>query len=52
MPALDEEHPDVEPTAATTKWDGQRMERDYAISVIAQRRYSATGSNRPASATG
>ena len=33
----------VEPTAATTKWDGQRMQRDYAVSVIAQRRYGATG---------
>ncbi|HEX7106911.1 MAG TPA: HNH endonuclease [Acidothermaceae bacterium] len=52
MSSLDAEHPDVEPTAAATKWDGQRMQRDYAISVIAQRRYSATGSKRPASATG
>lgn len=43
MPSLEAEHPAIEPAAATTKWDGQRMQRDYAISVIAQRRYSITG---------
>jgi hypothetical protein len=43
LPRLEDEHPELEPTAATTKWDGQRMQRDYAVSVIAQRRYGATG---------
>lgn len=43
LPSIDTEHADVEPTAATTKWDGQRMQRDHAISVIAARRYSTTG---------
>ena len=43
MPALEAEHADLDPAAATTKWDGQRMQRDYAISVIATRRYGATG---------
>jgi hypothetical protein len=51
MPTLESEHPDIEPTAATTKWDGQRMQRDYAISVIAQRRYNASASNLAASST-
>lgn len=51
MPSLDEEHPDLEPAAATTKWDGQRMRRDYAISVIAQRRYNASALNLAASST-
>jgi hypothetical protein len=43
MPRLETEHADVEPNAATTKWDGQRLQRDYAISVLAHRRYSDTG---------
>jgi hypothetical protein len=43
MPSLESEHPNLEPTAAITKWDGQGMQRDYAISVIAQRRYSTVG---------
>jgi len=43
LPSIEAEHPDVEPTAATTKWDGQRMQRDHVISVIATRRYGATG---------
>lgn len=43
LPSLETEHPDVAPKAATTKWDGQRMQRHYAISVIATRRYSDTG---------
>lgn len=38
---LHERHAAVEPTAATTKWDGQRLDPDYAISVLAQRRESA-----------
>lgn len=51
LPSLEAEHPDLDPRAATTKWDGQRMQRDYAISVIAQRRYNASASNLAASST-
>jgi hypothetical protein len=43
LPSIETEHSDLDPKAATTKWDGQRMQRDYAISVIATRRYGATG---------
>lgn len=43
LPSIENEHPDVDARAATTKWDGQRLQRDYAISVLAQRRYSDTG---------
>lgn len=43
LPAIETEHSDVDSRAATTKWDGQRLQRDYAISVLAQRRYSGTG---------
>ncbi len=43
MASLETEHPRLDPDAATTKWDGQRLQRDYAISVIAQRRYQPTG---------
>jgi hypothetical protein len=32
------EHPDVAAAAATPNWDGQRLDRDYAVSVLAQRR--------------
>jgi HNH endonuclease/Domain of unknown function (DUF222) len=39
---LEGEHPDVGPDAATTRWDGKRLDHDYAISVLAQRRESAT----------
>jgi hypothetical protein len=38
---LRERHATVEPTAATTQWDGQRLDPDYAISVLAHRRESA-----------
>ena len=27
--------------AATTRWGGERMDHDWAISVLAQRRYDA-----------
>lgn len=43
MPAIETEHADVDARAATTKWDGQRLQRDYAVSVLARRRYSSTG---------
>jgi hypothetical protein len=52
LPSLETEHPALDPKAATTKWDGQRMQRDYAISVIAQRRYNATDSASLATAAG
>jgi hypothetical protein len=38
---LETEHPNVPNEAATTRWDGQRLDHDYAISVLAQRRESA-----------
>jgi hypothetical protein len=31
----------VAPDAATPRWDGQRLDRDYAISVLASRRYAS-----------
>jgi len=37
---IDTEHPDVADNAATTKWDGQHLDRHYAVSVLAQRRVS------------
>ena len=39
---LEDEHPDIAADAATTKWDGQRLDRHYAISVLAQRRQAAS----------
>jgi len=35
---LRERHAAVAPTAATSNWDGQRLDPDYAISVLAHRR--------------
>jgi hypothetical protein len=37
---IEAEHPNVRAGAATTRWDGQRLDHDYAISVLAQRRES------------
>jgi hypothetical protein len=39
---LEDEHADLAPDAATTRWDGQRLDRSYAISVLAQRRQIAS----------
>jgi hypothetical protein len=39
---LEDEHADLAPDAATTRWDGQRLDRPYAISVLAQRRQIAS----------
>lgn len=33
---IEEEHPDVAPDAATTRWDGTRLDRDYAVAALAQ----------------
>ena len=35
---VEDEHADVAADAATTRWVGQRLDRHYAISVLAQRR--------------
>jgi len=39
---LEDEHPDVAADAATPRCDGQRLDRRYAISVLAQRRQVAS----------
>jgi hypothetical protein len=39
---LEDEHAHVAPDAATPRWDGQRLDRPYAISVLAQRRQVAS----------
>jgi hypothetical protein len=39
---LEDEHTDVAPDAATPRWDGRRLDRPYAISVLAQRRQVAS----------
>jgi len=39
---LEDEHADLAPDAATPRWDGQRLDRRYAISVLAQRRQVAS----------
>ena len=39
---LEDEHADIAPDAATSRWDGQRLDRAYAISVLAQRRQLAS----------
>src|SRR5882757_7663515 len=44
---IDTEHPHVAQNAATTKWDGQHLDRHYAVSVLAQRR---TKNERPSAA--
>jgi hypothetical protein len=38
---LETEPPNVAADAATTRWDGQRLDHHYAITVLAQRRESA-----------
>ena len=35
---IEDEHAGVAPAAATTRWDGQRMDRHYAVAVLAERR--------------
>jgi len=39
---IEDEHADVAADAATSRWDGQRLDRPYAISVLAQRRQIAS----------
>jgi hypothetical protein len=39
---LEDEHAEVAPCAATPLWDGQRLDRRYAISVLAGRRQLAS----------
>ena len=39
---LEDEHADLAADAATPRWDGQRLDRHYAISVLAQRRQVAS----------
>jgi hypothetical protein len=39
---LEHEQADVAADAATSRWDGQRLDRPYAISVLAQRRQVAS----------
>jgi len=41
-PPIEDEHADVAADAATSRWDGQRLDRPYAISVLAQRRQAAS----------
>lgn len=36
-PAIDAAHHDVAPDAATTRWDGKRLDHDHAIATLAQR---------------
>ncbi|HZV27190.1 MAG TPA: HNH endonuclease [Acidothermaceae bacterium] len=38
---LEDEHADLAPDAATARWDGQRLDHRYAISVLAQRRQAS-----------
>ena len=33
---IEEEHAHVAATAATTRWDGSRLDRDYAVAVLSQ----------------
>jgi len=40
--SLEDEHADVAADAATSRCDGQRLDRRYAISVLAQRRQVAS----------
>jgi hypothetical protein len=39
---IEDDFPDVAPDAATSRWDGQRLDRPYPISVLAQRRQTAS----------
>ena len=39
---LEDEHAHLAPDAATPRWDGQRLDRRYAISVLAQHRQAAS----------
>ena len=39
---IEDDHPDIAPDAATPRHDGQRLDRRYAISVLAQRRQAAS----------
>ncbi|HEY5454612.1 MAG TPA: hypothetical protein VIJ96_04025 [Acidothermaceae bacterium] len=38
---LEDEHAHLAADAATPQWDGQRLNRPYAISVLAQRRQAS-----------
>jgi hypothetical protein len=39
---LEDEQPGVAADAATSQWDGQRLDRRYAIGVLAERRQFAS----------
>jgi hypothetical protein len=42
MSPLEDDQADVASDSATSRWDGQRLDRRYAISVLAQRRQVAS----------
>jgi hypothetical protein len=37
-PSIDDQYADLDPAAATTHWDGQRLDLGYAVAVLAHRR--------------
>jgi hypothetical protein len=39
---IEDEHDHLAPDAATTRWDGTRLDRDYALAGLAQRLHSTT----------
>jgi HNH endonuclease len=39
---IEDDHPNIAPDAATSRWDGQHLDRPYAISVLAQHRQTAS----------
>jgi hypothetical protein len=39
---IEDEQPDIAADAATSQWDGQRLDHRYAVSVLAQRRQLAS----------
>jgi hypothetical protein len=43
---VESEHP-VEPTAATPRWYGDRLDREWAMSVLATRRAMFGSTDRP-----
>jgi hypothetical protein len=46
-PSIDDQYADLDPTAATTHWDGQRLDLGYAVAVLARRRHRERTQRKP-----
>ncbi|MGH8891191.1 MAG: HNH endonuclease [Acidothermaceae bacterium] len=49
QPSIDDQYADLDPTAPTTHWDGQKLDLGYAIATLAHRRHQTPTQTEPKS---